>query len=161
MTSLLRDRDATTTRVLAALPKMTWAHFACHATADLETPSRGGLRLHDDLLSVSAISRLRLADAELAYLSACSTAQGGVLNVNESIHLASAFQLAGFRHVVASLWPLEDNAAGFAAQSFYDNMPSTSDADDAAVALHQVGRGLRSRHPDRPDLWAPLIHYGL
>jgi tetratricopeptide (TPR) repeat protein len=154
------DRDATSARLLAALPDANWAHFACHATADLAVPSRGGLWLHDGILPLPAIGALQLADAELAYLSACSTAVGGALNIDESLHLASAFQLAGFRHVVASLWPLDDSAAAQAAQSFYERLPDTADAGQAATVLRDVSLDLRAQRPSRPDLWAPLIHYG-
>jgi tetratricopeptide (TPR) repeat protein len=156
----LTDQDATTGRVLAALPAATWAHFACHAYTDLATPSRGGLRLHDTTLPIPEISRLALAHAELAYLSACSTAHGGVIHVDESIHLASAFQLAGFRHVIASLWPLNDNIAATAARAFYRQLPDAPTAANAADVLRQVTLDLRANHPTRPDLWAPLIHSG-
>jgi CHAT domain-containing protein len=153
----LTDQAATRAGVLAALPESTWVHFACHASADLVAPSRGGLWLHDGLLPVQDITRLDLADAELAYLSACSTANRGWRHADESIHLASAFQLAGFKHVIASLWPLDDGAAAAAAHMFYELV---GQADDAAAALHDVTRRLRGASPDRPDLWAPLMHSG-
>lgn len=158
--SLLTDEQATVGRVLAALPRASWAHFACHASTNPDTPSDGGLHLHDGALPITEISRLELHEAELAYLSACSTGQVGWRHAEESIHLASAFQLAGFRHVIASLWPLDDTVAATAAERFYALMPDTPSADHAAVALHQVTRGLRAEHPERPHLWASLIHSG-
>jgi hypothetical protein len=156
----LADRQATIRSVLNALPEATWAHFACHAYADLDAPSRSGLHLYDGALLIPEIGRLRLDHAELAYLSACSTARGGVDLADESLHLASAFQLAGFRHVIATLWPLDDGIAVTAARAFYDQLPNTSIADAAPTALHQVVRDLRDRYPDRPDLWASLVHSG-
>ncbi|GAA2149292.1 CHAT domain-containing protein [Glycomyces algeriensis] len=155
-----KDGQASAERVLKALPASTWAHFACHATADLQSPSKSGLRLHDGALPSAAIGGLWLRDAELAYLSACSTAQGGALNVDEAIHVASAFQLAGFRHVVASLWPLEDQIARRAAKAFYDRVQRSPSPDSAAETLRQVSLDIRAEHPGRPDLWATLIHYG-
>ncbi|WP_019929729.1 CHAT domain-containing protein [Nocardia sp. BMG111209] len=159
-TVLLVDDTATVDRVLAALPEATWAHFACHAGVDLVAPSRSGLRLHNGNLSLPQISRLQLAHAELAYLSACSTAHAAVLHSDEFLHPASAFQSAGFRHVVGSLWPLSDLAAPAAATAFYRQLPSSPTADQAATALHRVIRTLRAEHPTRPDLWAGLIHSG-
>jgi CHAT domain-containing protein len=111
-------------------------------------------------LPIPEISRLQLRHAELAYLSACSTAQKAAEHSNESIHLASAFQLAGFRHVVASLWPLQDSIAASAAQEFHRKLPDTPTADNAALALHEVVKDLRDAHPGRPELWAALIHSG-
>jgi hypothetical protein len=67
----------TKANVLARLPGALLAHFACHAKSDPRDPSRSGLLLHDhqeDPLTVSSFTPLRLRGAQLAYLSACSTA---------------------------------------------------------------------------------------
>ena len=156
---LLTDADATPRSVLSALSDCTWAHFACHASADPATSARAVLHLRGGDLPVEAISRLRLEAAELAYLSACSTAARG-LRADEPTNLASAFHLAGFRHVVATLWPLTDSAAAHAAQAFYDTLGDAPTADDTAHTVRAVARELRTRHPHRPDLWAALIHSG-
>jgi CHAT domain-containing protein len=157
---LLKDDIATAGRVLSALPDATWAHFACHAGIDFAAPSRSGLRLHDGTLTLPDISALQLTHAELAYLSACSTAHRGVEHVDESLHPASAFQLAGFRHVIASLWPLSDPIAATAANAFYRYLPATPTAGHAAAALHQATHELRDQYPDRSDLWSALVHSG-
>jgi CHAT domain-containing protein/tetratricopeptide (TPR) repeat protein len=152
----LVDERATVAAVRAALPVASWAHFACHASTNPDAPSEGGLHLHDGVLPIAEVSRLDLPDAELAYLSACSTGHAGRRHADESIHLASAFQLAGFRHVIASLWPLDDGVAATAADHFYRRVGSVG----AAYALHEVVSELRTEHADRPHLWAPLIHSG-
>jgi tetratricopeptide (TPR) repeat protein len=156
----LLDEDATVSNVLAALPDATWVHFACHARADYFAPSSGGLRLHDGMLTIPEISRRHLEYAELAYLSACSTAHRNRDHVDESVNLASVFHLVGFRHVIASLWPLSDSFAAAASRSFYSALPEDPQAANAALALHQVTRELRAQHPQRADLWASLIHSG-
>jgi tetratricopeptide (TPR) repeat protein len=159
-TAPLLDSAATTDSVTAALFEHTWVHFACHASTDVTSPSRSGLCLYDGSLPLSEIGKLRLDDAELAYLSACSTAHRGIRHADESLHLASAFQLAGFRHVIASLWPLADRVAAVAAHDFYRLLPGTPTADQAATALRDVTCGLRDRYPGRPELWAALVHTG-
>ncbi|GAB3003045.1 hypothetical protein GCM10027184_69890 [Saccharothrix stipae] len=103
---------------------------------------------------------MRLDRAELAYLSACSTARTSLWHADEAIHLVSAFHLAGYRHVIGSLWPLADNVASDAAATFYRELPPLPELHDFATALHRVVRGLRDKHPDRPDLWASFIHSG-
>ena len=65
------------------------------------------------------VARLRLDDAELAFLSACSTARPGCRLTDEAIHLASAFQLAGYRHVIGTLWPIGDQHAVDIADDIY------------------------------------------
>lgn len=157
---LLLDDAATTAAVTEALTRSTWAHLACHATTDPTAPSRGGLRLHDGTLTVPQISAVRPESAELVYLSACSTAQGQGRQIDEAIHAASAFQLAGYRHVVATLWPVDDAVAADAARRFYDRLPDSPAADAASHTLHALAHDLRGEHPDRPDLWAPFIHCG-
>jgi hypothetical protein len=159
-TRTLRDEQAKLGPVLAALPSATWTHFACHATTDSTQPSRGGLHLQDGMLSIPDLSRLDLADAELAYLSACSTAYRDMWHGDESIHLASACQLAGFRHVIASLWPLADDIAGDAAHVFYQRMGDAVTADRAPAVLRDVTLDLRERYRDWPTVWAPLVHSG-
>ncbi|MFL6125649.1 CHAT domain-containing protein [Actinophytocola sp.] len=98
--------------------------------------------------------------AELAFLSACSTARGGLLLSDETIHLGRAFQLAGFRHVIATLWPVEDSAAATVARATYRSMRAGSDVDQAALALHTATRALRRRAPTQPTRWAAHVHTG-
>lgn len=160
---LLADTDATTANLLQALPQCTWAHFACHATTDhirAGLPSAGALHLHDGRISIADLTEAVSANAELAYLSACSTAHSGTVLTDEAINLATAFHQVGFRHVIASLWPLDDTTAATVARAFYQQMPPTPDAAEAPHVLREVTRALRAAHPDRPDLWAPLIHSG-
>ncbi|MEU0532322.1 CHAT domain-containing tetratricopeptide repeat protein [Amycolatopsis tolypomycina] len=158
----LLDREATVDTVKHAIVSATWAHFACHARLDGTSSSRGGLCLADGVLPLAEITKLDLHEAELAYLSACQTAAAGWRHPDEALHLASAFQLAGFRHVIASFWPLRDHLAATAAADFYTTLAkyTESDHDGASRTLNRVSKALRERHPDDPHLWAPLMHCG-
>ncbi|MDG4830594.1 CHAT domain-containing protein [Solwaraspora sp. WMMD1047] len=158
--TVLTGEQATADRVVPAIKAATWAHFACHNVLDPISQTDSGLRLFDRTLRLPEIGSLQLPEAELAYLSACSTANHGIRYADEVLHPVSAFQLAGFRHVVACLWPLDDSTALKAARAFYRGLPDSPAADDAAAVLHQVTRHLRATNPDRPDLWAPFIHSG-
>lgn len=158
--TVLTDEQATADRVVPAIKATTWAHFACHNVLDPISQTDSGLRLFDRTLRLPEIGGLQLPEAELAYLSACSTANHGIRYADEVLHPASAFQLAGFRHVVACLWPLDDSTALKAARAFYRGLPDSPAADSAATVLHHVTRHLRAMYPDRPDLWAPVIHTG-
>lgn len=153
----LRGPAATRTAVLAALPHATWAHFACHAHSDPLVPSAGHLLLADGPLTVADIGALRLEHAELAYLSACSTARTGRSAPDEVITLASAFQLAGFRHVVGALWPVQDAVAARAAAAFHRRAHAGA---HPAEALHEVLRDLRAEFPLAASQWAGYVHVG-
>lgn len=66
------------------------------------------------------ISRTHSKNAQIAYLSACFTAANAVdALADENIHLASAFQLAGFNHVLATMWKSNDIACVAVAKVFY------------------------------------------
>ena len=163
--------------VLEHLPHCAIAHFACHGASDHTDPSRSRLLLHDHAtrpLTIAALAPVRLDRAELAYLSACHTAMPGAQLLDESIQLASAFQLAGFPHVVAALWQIMDPLAPEVADAFYARLEIRAegpegaapdrpilDTSRAAEALHQTVRALRDREPDRPSLWAAYIHAGV
>lgn len=110
-------------------------------------------------LTVVDVSRLRLETADLAYLSACSTARVGTTLTDEAIHLASAFQLAGYRQVIATLWPINDRLAVRLAEEVYDAIVARG-TGVAARAVHEATRRLRSRRRDLPQLWAAHIHTG-
>jgi CHAT domain-containing protein len=96
----------------------------------------------------------------LAFLSACSTARPDDRLADEAIHLASAFQLAGYRHVVGTLWPISDSHAVRLADDFYAELASAGSVAIAASALHTVTRRLRDRRHQTPSIWASHIHAG-
>jgi hypothetical protein len=153
--------------VLSHLNGRAIAHFACHGYSDPSDPSRSRLLLHDhasDPLTVAALAPVDLDNARLAYLSACSTAlTADTTLLDEAIHLASAFQLAGFPHVIGTLWQAHDELAIDIAESFYTALANDNgvlDTSRAADALHQAVREARDRYPITPSLWAAHIHAG-
>ena len=155
--------DATREAVLAALPGAALVHFACHARSDPDEPTGSRLLLHDGDLRLTDLTRLHLAGAELAYLSACGTTRGGSALAGEAVHLASAFQLAGFCQSVATGWEIADGFAATAAARFHQILaPALAEPDPlpAALALHQTVRELKEMLPDQPWTWSALLHAG-
>lgn len=76
--------------------------------------------------------------ARISYLSACSTAQirANAL-LDENIHLATAFRVAGFAHVIDTLWRADDQACVQLANLFYCSLMKARnflDLDNRAVA---------------------------
>lgn len=147
-----------------ALPRFGWVHFACHAISRLDDPSASHLVLPPDQdgreLSVTDIGRLNLERAELAFLSACSTAQTGLTLPDEAINLAAGFQLAGYRRVLATMWPVDDKLAARIAEGCYENLASAGTAATAAQLLHDATRRIRLTRIGQPSLWAAHIHSG-
>ncbi|MFE4831966.1 CHAT domain-containing protein [Streptomyces sp. NPDC056672] len=158
--------------VLADLPGRAVTHFACHATTDHTDPSRSALLLADHAtapLTVADLTAIDLDRAFLAYLSACTTATTRAADLlDEAVHLAAAFQLAGFPHVIGTLWEVQDLSAAGLAATFYDNLSLGSTttgspsgrSPDPARALHTAVSELRRAAPRLPSLWAAHIHLG-
>lgn len=156
--------------VLELLPHCAIAHFACHGRFDAGDPSRSRLLLHDHAtapLTIADLAPMRLERVELAYLSACETAVNSSDRlIDESVHLAAAFQLAGFPRVVGTLWEILDDTAAGVADDFYAALarPTDQALDPArsAHALHRAVRALRDKGANRnlPSLWAAYQHYG-
>jgi tetratricopeptide (TPR) repeat protein len=162
-TEVPRTAEADFEHVRTLLPASRWSHFACHAASDLANPSAGLLVLQDHQrrpLTVLEISQLRLDRSEFAYLSACGTARAGERLADEAIHLATAFQLAGCRHVIGTLWPILDRTAVRIATHVYDTL-STSGTRATAHALHEAVRRRRNSDSRRPSNWAAHIHNGV
>lgn len=160
---LLKNSEATRQRVLSELPEYTWVHFACHGVTDRDIPSRGRLLLHEHPLTTADISRLDLPAPTLAYLSSCETARTGPRHADEAIHLASAFQLAGFPDVVATLWRIPDRVAHEFTKDTYTQFHQTIRSGatlNAAQAVHEATRTARAKYPNLPGLWAGYVHMG-
>lgn len=165
--TLLEGPTARRETVLEALHRHGIAHFACHGLSDWSDPAANRLLLHDHAdnpLTVEAISREHLTGAGLAYLSACSTTDTSPQLADEAIHITSAFQLAGYRNVIGTLWPIDDAAATRIATDVYTRLTGDGSrpprVDDASLALHHALRSLRADHIDEPSLWASHIHTG-
>ncbi|MCJ1360186.1 MAG: hypothetical protein MMC33_010189 [Icmadophila ericetorum] len=139
--------------VLRNLPDCSVFHFAGHAHADDSNPSNSQLYLHDwkdNPLRVSDLLNLDLHAHPpfLAYLSACDT--GRIKDdsyLDESTHIINAFQLAGFRHVIGTLWDADDEWSVEMSRIAYEGMREGGLTDESVCrGLHKASRALR-------DLW--------
>jgi tetratricopeptide (TPR) repeat protein len=166
--SILAGPAATRAAVLAALAHYRLVHFACHGMTNLVFPDSSQLILYDHAtcpLTVAQIRRHHLPDAGLAYLSACRTSGHTPQLVDESVHITSAFLLAGYSQVVGTMWAVSDYAASRVAAQFYGYLTAAGshppDIGLASHALHLAVRSLRAKHPARTSLWASHIHVGV
>ena len=159
--TLIEGGDATVGTVRGALPRHQSAHFSCHGDQNLADPSRGGLLLHDGVLSVADISSGR-HDGEFAFLSACMTAVGGVDLADEAIALTAALHHTGYRRVIGTLWTVYDQTAAEVATTVYAELTATGrfDPTRSAQALHAAVRRLRDIQQLPPAAWSPFTHTG-
>ncbi len=158
---VLRNEAATRDAVRAGLASHPWFHFAGHGYQDLLHPGRARLCLSDGGLDALTIAAERLAGGELAYLSCCEGAVPGTEVPDEPLHLALAFQIAGYRNVIATFWSVGDRGAAEVARRIYLRLrrDESLGADVAARALRDVVLELRDRYPD--EIWAAYLHAGV
>jgi CHAT domain-containing protein len=71
--------------------------------------------------------------------------------------LRRAFQIAGARTLVMSLWRVPDRQTQELMVDFYQRILQST---PRAAALHQAQLELRSKYPQRPDLWGAFILQG-
>ena len=162
--------------ILDDLPLYSSVHFACHGYADPRSPFRSGLLLcgnepqksfqentRESILTVETISSINTERSQLAFLSACCTAENASLVLmDEGIHLAGGFQLAGYPHVIASLWEADDDLSVEVAKKFYRIVFAESEIvghERIAYALHDATLAAR-RISNNPLSWATTIHFG-
>jgi CHAT domain-containing protein len=108
------------------------------------------------ILTAEAIAGLDLSKLHLAVLSACETGLGDVAGGEGVFGLQRAFQIAGARNVVASLWKVDDKATADLMWRFYENlwqgkMPPIEALRQAQLYVY--------RHPD--EIGKPAAGRGL
>jgi CHAT domain-containing protein len=115
----LTGPDATAQAVGRALAGAGSAHFACHGTAELESPLDSRLQLAgDDDLRLRDLLAMRLR-LRLAVLSACETLPPGTELPDEVVALPTGLLQAGVGGVVASMWAVPDRATAMLMTEFY------------------------------------------
>lgn len=145
------------------LSRYRYIHLATHALISHKKPDKSAILFahtssqEDGVLHASEIYNLRL-DARLATLSACNTGMGSIAKGEGIMSLSRAFQYAGAKKLLVSLWDVDDRASARLMIAFYRvhlnglSMPA---------ALQQAKRtmieGVRYAHP---KYWAPFVLIG-
>jgi CHAT domain-containing protein/Flp pilus assembly protein TadD len=116
-------------------------HFACHAVVDERSPLDSALALaipqaprqgeENGLLQVWEIFEQMRLDADLVTLSACQTALGQEMGGEGLLGLTRAFQYAGARTVLASLWSVGDAPTAELMKRFYGYLKAGQPKDEA------------------------------
>ncbi|KAF2465813.1 uncharacterized protein BDR25DRAFT_294859 [Lindgomyces ingoldianus] len=154
-------------------------HFSGHGISSTVDPLMSCLLMQDwqtKPLTISHLLRLNSFRGQFAYLSACHSGgspNSGLMLADESLHISSAFQLLGFRTVVATLWHCHAYHSKTIARHLYKYMLNESRTvlpQRTALGLHYAIRelrdelrkmaGTRKLKPDDPLIWAAYIHTG-
>ena len=142
--------EALEERIKGIDPNTRILHLAAHGSVDEHLPSGSFIALtipeeaaseetqrDNGLLQVWEIfERVRL-NADLVVLSACDTGLGEELGGEGLIGLTRAFQYAGARTVMASLWSVQDQATSELMIRFYKHLRAGLTKDRALQAAQQ------------------------
>ncbi len=150
--SIYLGADATEERATAIGRDVPLIHYACHAYVNPRFPLDSALVFtipdqpkegqDNGLLQAWEIFEKVRIDADLVTLSACESGLGKEMGGEGLIGLTRAFQFAGARSVLASLWKVEDK--------------STAAADETVLYVPEVGPDEGRGPPPRPDRPHPL-----
>ena len=118
-------------------------------------------------LMLDTLSGFDFTGLELVTLSACQTAMGGgrTDDGREIEGLSAIVQQRGARHVVASLWRVEDASTAQLMRAMYTALVAAP--SDVATALQQAQRSVRASarggiHPyEHPYYWAGFVVSGM
>lgn len=153
-----------TTRGLAAgeLPQAR-AGIVC-ATPGEDEVDRSGV---DEFLTAEELSWLDLSSVDLVVLSSCSSAIGAHERGEGMLGLRRAFQQAGARTVISTLWPVHDAPTARLMELFYQRLWSdSSDPVGKARALREAQLEMllycrRQRFPKgQPGSWGAFVLQG-
>lgn len=130
-------------------------HVVGHARHNAENPMFSALAFSDGPLYAAEIARGGLR-TRLACLSACETGTLSHAVRSEPDGLVRAFLARGGEGVLASLWPLDDEAAARFFSAFYTDLNPCSDLTDTVDRARSAVRAWRAH----PYFWASLSLFG-
>jgi CHAT domain-containing protein len=151
--------NATKTRFTQAAPEARVLHVAAHAEADLVDPLRSRILLANEdgrqnFLDASEVLALDLSKVKLVTLSACESALGRIASGDEVLGFPRSFLSAGADSMIASLWPVADDATSLLMNTVYTRLGQGADLQSAM----QSGQLAVLKNPklSHPFFWAPF-----
>jgi len=125
--------------------------------------TKAGPEEDDGILTAEEIAAMNLSGVEWAVLSACETGVGKVEAGEGVFGLRRAFQVAGARTLIMSLWSVEDEAARQWMAALYEGrlLKGLGTAESVCAASLEVLRSRREKgQSTHPFYWAAFVAAG-
>ena len=151
--------DATKTRFKQTAGSARIVHIAAHAEADTVDPLYSRILLANEngrqsFLEAHEVLGVDLGDAALVTLSACESGLGRIDDGDEMLGFTRSFLSAGTSSLIASLWPVSDDAADIMMTTLYRELSGGADLQSAMQSAQLAV--LRSPKMQHPFFWAPF-----
>jgi CHAT domain-containing protein len=164
LTGLQANRNHLLTRVGPTLDRYRWLVFATHGVFSDRIPgiSEPFLALtmvlpeNEGFLTMTDVMGLELS-ADLVALPACRTGLGNELAGEGVMSMGRAFQYAGAKSVLMSLWSVAEASTVRLVEAFFTHV---KDGRDRREALALARREIRAGGYDHPFFWAAFILVG-
>ncbi|MCX5893415.1 MAG: CHAT domain-containing protein [Deltaproteobacteria bacterium] len=154
---------------LGGIEKYKYLVFATHGILAKELPyiEEPALLLYPEgaggeeyrprgFLTMSEVMKLNLS-CDNATLTACSTGLGRRTSGEGVMSMGWAFQYAGAKSVLVSLWNVEEKSTVLLAEKFFEHLKA---GKDKLTALHEARAEVRKAGYDHPFFWSPFILIG-
>ena len=150
--------EATEERARSLDKDVRYVHFATHGLLNerfpldsalaLTIPEKVGEEQENGLLQAWEIFQQLRIDADLVTLSACETGLGKEMGGEGLVGLTRAFQYAGARSILASLWSVSDESTADLMRRFYTYLKAGKTKDEALRAAQvDLIHGTSASHP--------------
>lgn len=121
-----------------------------------ETAQKSGAE--DGILTAEEVSSLNFTGTDMVVLSACET--GLSESGGSSLGLRRAFEVAGARTVVSSLWPISDQVTIELMERLYSNLERPPAETLHDFAIDKIREARAHGEETDPFLWAPFTASG-
>ena len=166
----MKESDIKALDKAGELANYKYIHIATHGFADdaipefsgvMMTQPPGGDGMEDMFLLAHEIAKLNLK-ADMAVLSACSTALGKIYGGEGINGLNSSFLSAGANNTLLSLWPVSDAGTMLFMTLVYDNLYTQNQSVEDAVngAKREMMSGKYGVTMADANIWAPFVLNG-
>ena len=140
--------------------------FATHGILDNTVPwirepalvlsQLGNPEGYDGFLTMSEVMGLKL-DAEVAALTACETGVGKNVSGEGVMGMGRAFQYAGARNILVSLWSVAETSATELTSAFFKYIKKGKEPKEA---IRLARSEIRRKGYEHPFYWASFILFG-